>query len=252
MRIAERLLELEWGERALTRRAVLRAIGAAAPSSAEARDNLPGLPSRDSPWLPSGLSTCRRVSEVPVSGSELLAAKINHGFDHLDVDGDGLLTEDDHVLMGQRVAESLGHPPGSDEERQIIGAYLKIWRELHLPHIPGGGTAISREQFVTSTSSLAADPVAAKATVGALAEAFLAIADTNADGRVGPAEFLAFQRGHFPTLTEAEAAEAFGHLDADGDGVLSAAEFIQAIIEYWSSTDPDAPGNWWMGHPIPS
>jgi hypothetical protein len=63
----------------------------------------------------------------------------SRGFDHLDADGDGKLTEHDHVLMGKRVAASLGHPSGS------------------------------------------------------------------------------------------------------------AAEFVQAIIDYWSSTDPAAPGNWWSG-----
>jgi Ca2+-binding EF-hand superfamily protein len=184
-----------------------------------------------------------------VSAVDLLTAKISHGFDHLDVDGDGLLTEHDHVLAGQRVAAALGYPEGSPDEQRIIDAYLRIWRELHLPHIPGGGTAITRDQFITSTSTLAHDSVAALASVGALAEAFLAIADTDHDGRVGPAEFLAFQRGHFPNLTQADADDAFAHLDADGDGYLSADEFISAIIEYWSSTDPNAPGNWWMGRP---
>ncbi|MBV9010519.1 MAG: hypothetical protein JO272_00480 [Pseudonocardiales bacterium] len=38
-------------------------------------------------------------------------------------------------------------------------------------------------------------------------------------------------------------------MDADGDGQLSAEEFTRAAIEFWSSTDPDAPGNWWMGPP---
>jgi hypothetical protein len=65
-----------------------------------------------------------------VSVPDLLTAKINHGFDHLDADGDGQLTEDDHVLMGQRVAASLGHAAGSPAEQQIIDAYLRIWREL--------------------------------------------------------------------------------------------------------------------------
>ncbi|MGV9674871.1 EF-hand domain-containing protein [Nocardia sp. NPDC003482] len=184
-----------------------------------------------------------------MSVPDFLAAKISHGFDHLDVDGDGRLTEHDHVLYGQRAAAGLGHPPGSDAERSIIDAYVAIWRDLHLPHIPDGGTAITKEQFVTSTRGLADDPAAADATVGALADAFLAIADTDADGTVDPAEFLAFQRGHFPNLSEAEIHEAFTHLDTDGDGRLSPEEFRRAVIDYWSNPDPDAPGNWWMGRP---
>jgi Ca2+-binding EF-hand superfamily protein len=185
---------------------------------------------------------------VPLT--ELLQAKINHGFDRLDVDGDGLLTEQDHVLMGRRAAEALGHAAGSAEEKRVLDAYLRIWRELHQPHLPDGGDAITRAQFLTSTGSLADDPRAARATVGKVAEAFLAVADTDADGRVGPAEFLVFQRGHFPGLTEAESAEAFKHLDTDGDGHLSTEEFIQACVDFWSSTDPNAPGNWWAGRPI--
>jgi Ca2+-binding EF-hand superfamily protein len=187
---------------------------------------------------------------VPVN--DLLRAKIELGFDQLDVDRDGLLTEQDHVLMGRRTAESLGHAPDSSQARIIVDAYLRIWHDLHLPHVPGGGTAISREQFLASTGSLADDPGAARASVGALAEAFLAIADTDVDGRVNPTEFFLFQRGHFPGLTEAEAAEAFGHLDTDGDGHLTAEEFTRACVEFWSSPDPAAPGNWWTGrHPLP-
>src|SRR5262249_40587921 len=112
------------------------------------------------------------------------------------------------------------------------------------------GRRSPRTRFLASTSTLATDPAAARVTVGALAEAFLAIADADGDGRVSPPEFRAFQGGHFPHLTEVNANEAFAHLDTDDDGHLSAEEFIRAIIEYWSSPDPDAPGNWWIGRPI--
>jgi hypothetical protein len=46
--------------------------------------------------------------------------------------------------------------------------------------------------------------------VGALVEALLAIADTDVNGRVSPAEFLVFEHAHFPGLTEVESAEALG------------------------------------------
>ncbi|MFI5617621.1 EF-hand domain-containing protein [Streptomyces sp. NPDC051567] len=178
---------------------------------------------------------------------DLLIRKISHGFDHLDRDGDDRLTEHDHVLMGRSVAASLGHTEGSEAERRVIAAYLAIWRELHLPHLPPGADAVSRAEFLASTRTLADDPAAARATLGALAEAFLAVADTDGDGRVDGEEFFAFQHGHFPALTRERVAEAFGHLDRDGDGTLSREEFVGGMIEFWTSRDPRAPGTWWTG-----
>ena len=182
-----------------------------------------------------------------MTADDLLATKISRGFDHLDADGDGWLDEQDHVLMGRRVADGLGHAAGSEAERRIIDTYLRIWREVHLPHVAEGAKGIARADFITSTSALADDPAAAEATLGALARSYLEIADVDADGGLTSAEFLAFQRGHFPNLSEPDAAAAFAHLDTDGDGRISTAEFERAIIEYWTSGDPDAPGNRWLG-----
>ncbi|MDR6594501.1 NB-ARC domain-containing protein [Saccharothrix longispora] len=148
---------------------------------------------------------------------------------------------------GGRARHPAGHPthrrhPRPPPHRPAPGLEpADLARPAPAAH-PGGGDAISREQFVSSTGSLSDDPEAARASVDALAEASLAIADTDVDGRVSPDEYAVFLRGHFPGLTEAEAAEAFAHLDADGDGHLTAEEFIRACVEFWSSTDPDASG----------
>jgi Ca2+-binding EF-hand superfamily protein len=152
--------------------------------------------------------------------------------------------------MGHFVARSMGYGPGSAEEQRIVGAYVDIWRKLHLPFLPDGADAITREDFLRSTRSLADRPEDARAILGALGEAFLAIADRTGDRSVDPDEFFAFQLGHFPRLTRESADEAFAHLDTDGDGRLSAEEFVTAIIEFWTSRDPDAPGNWWTGKPV--
>ncbi|MFI6642624.1 EF-hand domain-containing protein [Streptomyces sp. NPDC050504] len=178
---------------------------------------------------------------------DLLIRKILHGFDQFDADGSGELTESDHVLMGQRTAQALGHASGSESEQGIVDAYVSVWRNLHLPRLAPGTESITREQFVASTLALADDPAAGRATVGALAEVFLTVADANGDGVVSPDEYFCFLRGHFPQVTREAADIAFGHLDRDGNGTLSPEEFTSAIVEFWSSRDPHAPGNWWTG-----
>ncbi|HEY8980611.1 MAG TPA: EF-hand domain-containing protein [Streptomyces sp.] len=181
---------------------------------------------------------------------DLLTMKIARGFDQLDADGDGRLTEHDHVLMGRRSARVLGYEEGSEAEREIVDAYVGIWRDVHLP-FAGGADAISRDDFIASTRSLADDPEAAAATLGRVAEVFLSVADADGNGTVDPDEFFAFQTGHFPGLDRATADNAFRHLDRDGNGTLSREEFTAALVEYWTSRDPEAPGNWWTGaHPL--
>jgi hypothetical protein len=181
---------------------------------------------------------------------DILTVKIEHGFDHLDADGNGRLDEHDHVLMGRRAAANAGHAAGSPEEARAVAAFVAVWNDLHRPHLPEGSEAIDKATFVASTKALATDPAAAETILGALGRTYLSIADTDSDGEVSVEEFAAFQRSHFPDLARDDIDKAFAHLDRDGDGRLTAEEFVNAVIEYWSSPDPEAPGNWWMGRPI--
>jgi hypothetical protein len=182
--------------------------------------------------------------------TDILTAKIEYGFDQLTARSGGVLDGPLHVAMGRRTAAAIGFALGSDDEARMIAAYLTVWREVHLPYLPAGSRGLNKEEFVRSNVALAVgDAAAREATLGALAETFFAFADTDGDGRVGRHEFWAFQHGHFPELTRAALDEAFDHLDADHDGYLSREQFTGAIVEYWTSRDPDAPGNWWLGRP---
>ncbi|MGW0122143.1 hypothetical protein [Streptomyces sp. NPDC003327] len=88
-----------------------------------------------------------------MTDQDFLTAKIELGFDQLDVNGNGELTEDDHVEMGRRVASSLGHADDSPEAQRIIDAYVAIWREVHLTFLPAGSRGIPKDRFVASTGS---------------------------------------------------------------------------------------------------
>ncbi|MDT0268677.1 EF-hand domain-containing protein [Streptomyces sp. DSM 44915] len=181
--------------------------------------------------------------------NEFVIAKIGAGFDGLDRDGNGVLTEADHVLMGRGVAQGLGHPAGSAEEQAVIDAYLRIWRELHLPMDTDGDGRISRAEFTAATAALAHDAERADTVLGGLADRIADLADRDGDGALDLAEYTAFVRGQAPGLAPEEVAEAFGHLDRDGDGRLTRAELRAAVVEYFTSPDPTAPGSWYFGSP---
>lgn len=181
---------------------------------------------------------------------DFVTAKIRAGFDHLDRDGDGTLTEHDHVLMGQDVARTLGYAAGSAEEQAVVDAYLHIWNGLHTAHAADAAAGISKDEFTASVSTLSTDAGKADEVLGGLADAVMKAADADGNGQLSVAEYTAFVQGHAPGLADAEVREAFGHLDRDGDGHLTRTELRQTVIEYFTSADPDAPGNWYFGTPV--
>jgi Ca2+-binding EF-hand superfamily protein len=171
-----------------------------------------------------------------------LEQKIRAGFAHLDADGDGFLTEDDHILMGQRSAAALGAPAGSRTEKFMIDSYLRIWRTVHQGYAIEG--KISVEEFLTSMLALQANP----AVLTDVSNALFSIADRSGNARIDLGEYLAFLQGQAPNLPEAEGIEAFSHLDRDSDGYLTREELSQAVVEYWTSENLHATGNWLLGH----
>lgn len=181
---------------------------------------------------------------------DMLTAKIEFGFAQLTARSGGVLDGPSHVAMGRRAAAAIGYTLGSEEEARMIEAYLNVWRLMHLPHLPAGSRGLTRDEFVRSNLALAdGSPADREAILGALADTFFCLADVDGDGKVDREEFWAFQHGHFPELTRAVLAEAFDHLDTDRDGYLSRQQFTTSIVEYWTSRDPNAPGNWWLGRP---
>ncbi|MEV4315132.1 EF-hand domain-containing protein [Actinocrispum sp. NPDC049592] len=176
-----------------------------------------------------------------------LEQKIRAGFAHLDADGDGFLTEDDHILMGQRSAAALGYAAGSRSEQFMIDSYLRVWRIVHQSHAIEG--KVSAEEFLAAMLALRANP----AVLTDLANALFSIADRSGNGRIDLGEYLAFLQGQAPNLPEAEGIEAFSHLDRDSDGHLTREELARAVVEYWTSDNLTATGNWLLGHiPVPS
>ncbi|WP_327381618.1 hypothetical protein [Streptomyces sp. NBC_01207] len=66
------------------------------------------------------------------------------------------------------------------------------------------------------------------------------------DGLIGLDEYLLLSQaiGGVPAQ---QMKEAFHRLDRDGNGTLDPAEIDAAVVEFFTSDDPNAPGNWLYG-----
>ena len=181
---------------------------------------------------------------------DILREKIAFGFQLLDADGDGMLTEQDYLLMGDRAASALGYPKRGEQRGQLVDAHAAIWHEVHLAHVTRADGAITKDEFIRATTALADDLQAAAATLGALADKYFDVTDLDGNGMLDPREYEVFLTSLFPAIARRDIDEAFDYLDRNRDGVLSRTEFRRAVIEYWTSSDPDAVGNWALGTPI--
>ena len=70
---------------------------------------------------------------------------------------------------------------------------------------------------------------------------FFEIFDTDNDGLLGADEFCDFFGVY--GLQHALARRVFLDLDVDGDAVISRAEMMEMVHQFYRSSDPDAPGN---------
>ncbi len=81
--------------------------------------------------------------------------------------------------------------------------------------------------------------------IAGVSQAILQMTDRDGDGRITASEFGANLQAY--GLDASAAAEAFGHLDRDGDGFIDTEELLRNVEEFFYGEDPNAPGNWLVG-----
>ncbi|WP_018348367.1 EF-hand domain-containing protein [Longispora albida] len=176
---------------------------------------------------------------------DFLVRKLDKRFDMLDADGSGYLEAADFQSIARRFLAYFSVPDDNERAQAVLSAYEELWTALSGADADGDGRIVRQEFRDRLLSADFQEGDAVEATFGRVVAACNVITDVDGDGLISYPEFR-----HLPglaELTEDECRSAFGRMDRDGDGGLSVEEIKRGVAEFYTSSDPDAPGNWMFG-----
>ncbi|GLW58037.1 EF-hand domain-containing protein [Kitasatospora phosalacinea] len=176
--------------------------------------------------------------------SAVKSRKFSSMFDWFDQDQDGQLTQLDFAAT----AGVFSRAARKDDHTNIRAIHTAFdqWWQLLLEHADTDADGqVSRDEFITVMEDNVTTEAHFEPAVMTIADAVMNAVDTDQDGVLSLEEYVRL----YDTLgVEREVSTAaFRLVDRDGDGVISFAEYRAAIVEFYLSTDPDAPGNHLLG-----
>ena len=176
--------------------------------------------------------------------TDLQARKFNHVFKWFDQNGDGWVTQDDVETMAglfSAVAEENDQKNRSAMKR----GFLHWWTLLLDAREDKASERIGKQEFIRIMDAVVIAPKNFEIAVVGIVDGLLGALDRDGNGSLSREEYVRmYEALGIPPTTS---GEAFRRLDRNGDGELSHSEFHQAIVEYYLSSDPNAPGNWLLG-----
>lgn len=171
---------------------------------------------------------------------DLLERKWSNFFHQFDADGNGFIEHDDFVLRGAQVAAACGYATETPAAQAVTSGFQRVWESLVGNLDTDGDGRVSRDEF-TGGMTVFADEDRYQDLFQPAIDALLAMGDGDGDGQLSRAEWLRLQVGY--GTVESDASYTFDLLDTDGSGYLTRDEISSATRQYFTSTDPEAPGN---------
>lgn len=172
------------------------------------------------------------------------ARKFSYVFTWFDQNGDGWLTRDDFEKIAG-LFTALADEKDQKNKTAMKSAFMHWWGLLLEAGEGTPGEKIGEPEFIRIMKSSVIAPENFENAVGGIADGLIGALDRDGNGSLSREEYVRMYDAL--GVPPATSGEAFKRLDRDGSGEISYAEFRQAIVEFYLSADPNAPGNWLLG-----
>ncbi|MEV0617464.1 EF-hand domain-containing protein [Nonomuraea sp. NPDC050404] len=175
--------------------------------------------------------------------------KFTNLFNWFDHTGDGRLTREDFERLGETFAAVA--PEGDTRNRNALReAFMLWWEVLNEAGAPDARQRVGLRPFITAMRThIAPDAKTVERIVMPIIDALMNALDTDKSGMLTADEYVRMYEAL--GIDPATSRPAFQRLDRNGSGTITHEEFRTAIEEFYLSADPDAPGNWLLGSPLP-
>lgn len=181
--------------------------------------------------------------------SDFQRAKLERRFELLDMDGDGYITANDYDVAAANVCGAFDFAKDSPQYEKVHVIYLRLWVALSRRMDQQQTGRISREQFIESCARVIVEAEEGyDRIIGPIALTIFDLIDADESGTLDIEELTTWFNAYGVCADDAQ--RAFKAVDRNGDGLLDANEVQKAIREFYTSDDPQAPGNLIFG-PLP-
>lgn len=175
--------------------------------------------------------------------TDLQIKKLTRYFQVIDIDDDGEIRARDFERITENV-RILHGDDGSTEQNGLEAAYRDRWQRLRSADGDGDG-GVDIDEWLAFWGGILADDAAFELEVQTVTDRFFTIFDLDEDEVIGVREFVDFYGIFGLPVTLAETI--FEALDANEDGAITRAEFLDATREFYRSDDVEARGNFLFG-----
>lgn len=178
--------------------------------------------------------------------TEFQARKFHALFDQLDDNKNGVLGFDDFAGHAHQIKATKSWGDDHPDFTRLMEAKAAFWKELHKRASTKGSDEISRDEWTSFWSHIAAEVKQTGVVppwVTRIHFVLLTSLDLDGDGKVSLDEYSLYLKS---IGSDADPRAAFQRFDANGNGTLELEELEDIFSQWILSQDPNDPGNYFL------